>query len=406
MSSHSANQASGHADAAWWKRIRRRGDQIGIPCVFMRAGTSRGAFLREEDLPADPGLREKLILAIYGSPDFRQIDGLGGATSLTSKVAIIGPPTRPDADVDYTFGQVRIDEARVDFKGNCGNISSGIGPFAIEEGLVPAAGPVTAVRIHLTNSRALLVAEVPVADGICPVQGDARVAGVPGSGAPIVLDWADVGGTLGRGLLPTGRVRECLSTATGEIEVSIVDAGNVTAFVRPSDLGFRAPEFPTQRFDADALARIEAVRDAAALRLGMIEPGQRAADVTPTIPKLYMVDAPYDYVDANGRSVAASDYDLLGRGMSMGTPHAAYAGTVAVCTGAAALIDGTLVNEVARPPGRRGGRLRIGHPMGILDIDARVGQAGSAPILERAAVVRTARRIMEGIVYVPMNRLS
>jgi len=351
-------------------------------------------------------LREKLILAIYGSPDLRQIDGLGGATSLTSKVAIIGPPTRPDADVDYTFGQVRIDEARVDFKGNCGNISSGIGPFAIEEGLVPASGPVTPVRIHLTNSRALLVAEVPVVDGICPVQGEAQVAGVPGRGSPIVLDWAGVGGTLGRGLLPTGQVRERLPTAMGEVEVSIVDAGNVTAFVCPSVFGLGAPDFPTRRLDAEMLARIEAVRDAAALRLGMIRPGERAADATPTIPKLYMVDPPYDYLDANGRLVAAGACDLLGRGMSMGTPHAAYAGTVAVCTGAAALIDGTLVNEAVRPARRRGGRLRIGHPMGVLEIDARIDSTGSAPTLDRAAVVRTARRIMEGIVYVPMSRLE
>lgn len=402
MTSH----ASDRGDTGWWQRVRRRGDQVGIPCVFMRAGTSRGAFLREEDLPNGAALREKLILAIYGSPDFRQIDGLGGATSLTSKVAIVGPPTRPDADVDYTFGQVRIDEARVDFKGNCGNISSGIGPFAIEEGMVPATSPVTAVRIHLTNSSALLVAEVPVADGLCPVQGDAQVAGVPGRGAPIMLDWADVSGTLGRGLLPTGQACERLPTAIGEIDVSIVDAGNVTVFVRPSVFGLRAPDFATQRLDAEALRRIEAVRHAAALRLDMVEQGQRAADVTPTIPKLYMVAAPCDYIDANGLPVAAEDHDLLGRGMSMGMPHAAYAGTVAVCTGAAALIDGTLVNEAARPARLSGGGLRIGHPMGILEIHARVDQTGPFPTLERAAVVRTARRIMEGIVYVPLNRLA
>jgi 2-methylaconitate cis-trans-isomerase PrpF len=390
-----------------WPGARRRGDQVGIRCVFMRAGTSRGAFLREEDLPRDPALRERLILAIYGSPDFRQIDGLGGATSLTSKVAIIGPPSRPDADVDYTFGQVRVDEARVDFRGNCGNISAGIGPFAIEEGLVAATEGISRVRIHLVNSGALLVAEVPVmSDGLCPVAGDAVVAGVPGSGAPIILDWADVGGTLGRGLLPTGRPREVLETAIGRVEVSIVDAGNVTAFVRPSVFGLSGPALPAHRMDRDLLDRIEAVRGAVALRLGMVEAADRAQSVTPTIPKLYIVDPPADYLDAAGRAVRGADIDLIGRGMSMGTPHQAYAGTVAVATGAAVGIPGTLVHEVARAPCREGGRLRIGHPTGILEMDAKVDRGPEGFRLARSAVMRTARRIMDGTVYVSSRRLA
>ena len=384
-----------------WAGARRRGDQYGIGCVFMRAGTSRGAFLREEDLPKDPALREKLILAIYGSPDFRQIDGLGGATSLTSKVAIIGPPSRADADVDYTFGQVRVDEARVDFRGNCGNISAGIGPFAIEEGFVEPVEGITKVRIHLTNSRALLVAEVPVLKGgVCQVVGDAVVAGVPGTGAPIILDWADVGGTLGRGLLPTGRPRETIETAIGTVEVSIVDAGNVTAFVRPSVFGLAGAELPAHRMDRALLDRIEAVRGAVAERLEMVDKAANADAVTPTIPKLYIVDPPVDYHDSNGRLVRADDMDLLGRGMSMGTPHQAYAGTVAVCTGAAVGIPGTIVNEIARPACTGGGRLRIGHPTGILEMDAKVEYDGQAFRLVRSAVMRTARRIMDGTVYV------
>jgi len=383
-----------------WSGARRRGDQFGMRCVFMRAGTSRGAFLREEDLPKDPVMRERVILAIYGSPDFRQIDGLGGATSLTSKVAIIGPPTRDDADVDYTFGQVRVNEARVDFRGNCGNISAGIGPFAIEEGFVAPAGPLTKVRIHLTNSHALLVAEVPVIDGLCPVRGDAVVAGVPGTGAPIILDWADVGGTLGRGLLPTGAAREILETAIGTVEVSIVDAGNVTAFVRPSVFGLSGAAMPTHRMDADLLARIEAVRGAVAVRLEMVESAERADAVTPTIPKLYMVDPPIDYRDSNDRLVSERSIDLVGRGMSMGTPHQAYAGTVAVCTGAAVGIPGTVVNEIARAGCGNGGRLRIGHPTGVLEMEAKVESDGRTHRLVRSAVMRTARRIMDGTVYV------
>lgn len=384
-----------------WTAARRRGDQYGVRCVFMRAGTSRGAFLREEDLPADPVLRERLILAIYGSPDFRQIDGLGGATSLTSKVAIIGPPTRPDADVDYTFGQVRIDEARVDFRGNCGNISAGVGPFAIEEGFVAPVEGLARVRIHLTNSRALLVAEVPVmAGGLCPVVGEAHVAGVPGTGAPIVLDWADVGGTLGRGLLPTGQPREMLMTAIGPVEVSIVDAGNVTAFVRPAVFGLQDQPWLTLPMDRELLDRIESVRGAVAQRLGMVDTAAHAATTTPTIPKLYLVDPPADYIDANGRALRAADVDLLGRGMSMGTPHQAYAGTVAVCTGAAAGIPGTVVHEVARTRPAHDSRLRIGHPTGLLAMEARVEDDPCGYRLARSAVTRTARRIMDGTVYV------
>lgn len=395
------------AHALPWPAARRRGDQYGVRCVFMRAGTSRGAFLREEDLPADPALRERLILAIYGSPDFRQIDGLGGATSLTSKVAIIGPPTRPDADVDYTFGQVRIDEARVDFRGNCGNISAGIGPYAIEEGFVMPAEGLTRVRIHLTNSRALLVAEVPVmAGGLSPVMGDAHIAGVPGTGAPIVLDWAGVGGTLGRGLLPTGQVRETLDTGIGPMEVSIVDAGNVTAFVRPSAFGLEGRPWLTLRMDPDLLDRIEAVRGAVAVRLGMVETAAEAAARTPTIPKLYLVDPPADYVDANGRALRAVDFDLLGRGMSMGTPHQAYAGTVAVCTGAAVGIPGTIVHEVARARPEGDLRLRIGHPTGLLSMEAKVERGPEGYRLVRSAVTRTARRIMDGTVYVPSRSVE
>jgi 2-methylaconitate cis-trans-isomerase PrpF len=236
--------------------------------------------------------------------------------------------------------------------------------------------------------------------GVCHVVGDAVVAGVPGTGAPIILDWADVGGTLGRGLLPTGRPRETIDTAIGSVEVSIVDAGNVTAFVRPSVFGLTGAELPAHRMDATLLARIEAVRGAVAERLEMVDKAANADAMTPTIPKLYIVDPPVDYADSNGRQVRADDMDLLGRGMSMGTPHQAYAGTVAVCTGAAVGIPGTIVNEVARPGCAAGGRLRIGHPTGILEMEAKVEVEGKGYRLARSAVMRTARRIMDGTVYV------
>jgi hypothetical protein len=389
-----------------WPGARRRGDQVGIRCVFMRAGTSRGAFLRAEDLPTDPRLREKVILGIYGSPDLRQIDGLGGATSLTSKVAIIGPPTRPDADVDYTFGQVLIDEARVDFRGNCGNISSGIAPFAIDEGLVPASGPSTTVRVHMTNTGTLLVAEVQVQDGLSRVSGEAEIAGVPGTGAPILLDWGAVGGTLGRGLLPTGQVREVLETAVGPVSASIVDAGNVACFIEPGAVGLTGQELPGIVMDRALLDRIEAIRGAAAHRLGFVAEPQAAATQSPNLPKLYMVAPPQDYRDAGGRQVRGESIDMIGRGMSIGYPHAAYAATISVCTVTAALIPGTIVHAVVRPAPGLERPLRIGHPAGVMVVQGRLGQRDGQPVLERAAVVRTARRIMEGSVYVALSRLT
>jgi 2-methylaconitate cis-trans-isomerase PrpF len=371
----------------------------------MRAGTSRGAFLRAEDLPADPALREKVILGIYGSPDLRQIDGLGGATSLTSKVAIVGPSTRDDADVDYTFGQVLIGEPRVDFSGNCGNISSGVAPFAIDEGLVRPTGPVSAVRVHMTNTNTVLVAEVGVRDGICPVMGDAEVAGVPGSGASILLDWGAVGGTLGKGLLPTGSARQTLDTAIGPVNVSIVDAGNVACFIEPAAAGLTGRELTGVVMGPDLLDRIEAIRGAAAQRLGFVQEAHAAAVRSPNLPKLYFVAPPEDYRDSVGRQIAAGTIDIIGRGMSIGFPHQAYAATISVCTVTAALIPGTIVHAVARPAGDEARQLRIGHPAGIMVVQGRVGMRGNERVLERAAVVRTARRIMEGTVYVPLSRL-
>ncbi|HEX5451874.1 MAG TPA: PrpF domain-containing protein [Candidatus Limnocylindrales bacterium] len=394
--------ASDHVSPGPWPGAIRRGDQVGIRCVFMRGGTSRGAILHAADMPADPVLREQLILAIYGSPDVREIDGLGGADPLTSKVAIVGPSSRADADVDFVFGQVRIAEPHVDFTGNCGNMSAAIGPFAIEEGLVPAVEPVTTVRVYLVNTDAVLTARVPVRDGLAEVSGDAEVPGVPGTGAPIVLDFGEGADTLGRGLLPTGMPLERLVTPEGEVEVSIVDAANPAVFVRPEAFGLRGTELP-DAFTPELLASLELVRAAAAVRLGLAASPDEAAAVTPAVPKLYLVSPPADYVDLSGRPVKADSIDVVGRGLSMRVPHQAYAGTVAICTGVAARIPGTLVAEVARPTN---GRFRIGHPSGVMAVEVGVTIRNGQPALERAGIVRTARRIMAGTVFVPASRLD
>jgi methylitaconate Delta-isomerase len=387
-----------------WPGALVRGDQVGVRCVFMRGGTSRGAFLNEVDLPSDPELRERLVLAIYGSPDVRQIDGLGGADPLTSKVAIIGRATRPDADVNYTFGQVRIDEAHVDFVGNCGNISSGVAPFAIDEGLVVAREPVTTVRMFSRNTQSIVTADVLVRDGFARAEGDAEIDGVPGSGAPVLLDFGQGASMLGMGILPTGNPLDVLDTQLGPVEVSLVDASNPAVFLLASALGMKGTELPTE-FTAENLAEMEFVRSAAAVRLGLVATATRAADVTPTVPKIYMMSESADYVDLTGRAVRADEINVVGRGLSMRVPHQTYASTVAVATATAALIPGTIVAKVIRLDAENPGRIRIGHPSGVVTATVAIDWHDGRPALRRAPVERTARRIMDGIVYVPIRRL-
>jgi len=388
--------------AELWPAARIVGDQLAVRCVFMRGGTSRGAFLRAEDLPPDPAGRDRALLAMYGSPDARQIDGLGGADPLTSKVAIIGPATLAAADVDYLFGQVRITEPVVDYRGNCGNMLAGVGPFAIDEGLVPPSEPVTRVRIHQVNTRTLVIAEVPTRDGRALVEGAFAVPGVPGTGAPIKLDFAGTAGTLGRGLLPTGKTDEELTDDGGHAyRVSIVDAGNPTVFVRAADLGLDAAALVAARYPSELMERLESIRGAAAERLGLVADRRRSAAESPTVPKMYLVHSPADYTTSTGARVPADAVDLVARGLVTQRLHAAYAATVAIATAAATCLPGTLVHDVAAR--RAPGVVRIGHPGGVLTLEATVDLDGPTPRLTRAVVARTARRLMAGDIYVPMH---
>ncbi len=382
--------------------------QRRLRCVLMRGGTSRGLYVMRNELPKDPVLRDGVILAMYGSPDVRQIDGIGGADSLTSKLAIIGPPTREDADVDYTFGQVSITAPFVDYAGNCGNISSGVGPFAIDEGLVDAVEPVTKVRVHQTNTSSMIVAEVPVIDGKAAVDGDYRIAGVPGSGARIAMDFSDTAGAVTGRILPTGNPRDTLDVeGLGRIEVSIVDAGNPVVFLRASSLGLQGTESPTE-IDADAklLDSIERVRGHAAQLVGMVADWQEAADSSPYVPFIALVEPPQDYTSfATGEKVAHESIDFVSRLLFMLKMHKAYPITGTVCTGAAARIPGTIVHEVAdRSPDK--GLVRIGHPSGAVEVETEVESGDSGPVLRRASVGRTARRIMEGYIFVPERLFS
>jgi hypothetical protein len=381
-------------------------EQRRIRTVIMRGGTSRGLFLRRGDLPADPGLRDRVILRLYGSPDARQIDGLGGADPLTSKLAIIGPPTRPDADVDYTFAQVSIGQPFVDYAGNCGNISSAVGPYAIDEGLVDAVEPVTTVRIHQTNTRCVLVAQVPVRHGKAAVEGEYAIDGVPGTGARIALDFSDTAGAVTGTLLPTGRPLDRLEApGVGPIELSLVDAGTPCVFVRARDLGLAGVESAAEiDADRDLNERIERIRGAAAAAVGIVDRWQEAAERSPYLPFFVLVSPPAPYVAAgSGQAVGAGQVDLVARLLFMLKMHKAYAVTGTVCTGAAAQIPGTLVHEAIPVEQRAGGRVRIGHPSGVIDIDVAVDRAGAEPRLTRAALGRTARRLMEGYAFVPWS---
>lgn len=372
----------------------------------MRGGTSRGAFIKADDLPSDPGLRDRVLVRMYGSPEPRQIDGIGGADPLTSKVAIVSRSRRPDADVDYLFGQIRIGESIVDYRGNCGNIASGVAPFAIDEHLVRAVEPVTRVRIHNVNTGQLIVASVNVCNGKAMTSGTCSIAGVLGTAAPIALDFAGTACTLGRGLLPSGLARHTITLRGGRMrEVSVVDAAAPVVFVDAAEIGIAPNTFREATLPEEAISELSEIRAAAAELLGLVESAEDAAETTPQIPKVYAVHEPTDFEDRFGRTVLAREITLLGRGLSMGAPHAAYALTAAVCTGAAACIPGTVVAEKASSP--QGGSVRIGHPSGVTSVEIEVELSDrEPPRLTRAVIERTARRIMSGSIYIPISAVE
>ncbi len=368
----------------------------------MRGGTSRGAYILEKDLPPAGAERDKLLLRLMGSPDIRQIDGLGGATSVTSKVAILAPSARKDADVDYTFAQVSVDKPIVSYSGNCGNISSGVGPFAIESGLVHPESGTTQVRIYNTNTKKIITATVQTPGGRVTYDGDFFLAGVPGTAAPVKLAFCNPAGSVTGKLLPTGNPRDTLCVAGfGNVEVSIVDASNPLVFVRAEALGLTGKELPPRvNEDAALLDLLERVRGEAARLLGFVADAKDSSVQSPGVPKLTLVAAPDAYVTSEGNTVSAQDIDLLGRMMSMQKAHETYALTGAICTMCAACIPGTLVWELTQHRAEQQ-KLRIGHPDGVLHvgIDCTYGPDGM-PVIREAYSYRTARMLMRGTAFV------
>lgn len=377
------------------------GQSRTISAAVIRGGTSKGVFLRAADLPDDPAVRDRIILDVFGSPDPRQIDGLGGADPLTSKVAIIGRSARSDADVDYTHGYVGIETGVVDYEGNCGNISQAVGPYAIDEGLVSVSEPVTSVRIFNTNTHKLMVAEVPVRDGRAVSEGDFPIHGVPGTGARILVSFLDAAGSKTGRLLPTGNVTDQIRLANGEtVEASLVDVAAPAVFVRASDLGMTGFELPADLSRRpDVLRRMQAVRTEAAVMMGLAPDRSR---VSPAIPKIGVVAAPSDFQTISGGTVAASACDLVARTLALGVLHQAYAVTGGLCLSAAASIEGTVVNQVRRRVADADDTVRIGHPSGVSDYVVQVVRDAEGEFaLRKVAVAGTARRIMDGRVYLP-----
>ncbi|MHC5533051.1 2-methylaconitate cis-trans isomerase PrpF family protein [Priestia megaterium] len=361
-----------------------------IPVTVMRGGTSKGVFINHEEMPVNKSDWEPFLLDIMGSPDQRQIDGLGGANSLTSKIAIIKKSDLKEADVDYTFAQVSISESLVDFKGNCGNISSAVGPYAIEQGLVQAVEPVTKVRIYNTNTKKVIVAEVEVENGKVKTEGSCMIPGVPGTGSPIYLSFENGEGAVTGKLLPTGNAIDLLQTSIGTIKASIVDVGNPLVFVKAADIGLKGAELPHEYTDKQ-LKLFEEIRSIAAEKAGLA-PQDKATKLSPAVPKMTIISPPMDHRDGTGREKAASQMDVLIRMMSMQKPHQTLAITGAICTTAAIYTKGTLPSEMVQ---LKGNTVRLAHPMGIMEtsVDLKKGQVNGIK------VVRTARLIFEGFVY-------
>ncbi len=375
-----------------------------LPCAMYRGGTSKPVFFLEDDLPQDPKQRDQAVLSAFGSPDIRQIDGLGGADPLTSKVAYIGPPTLPGTDINYTFGYVGIATPVIDYTGNCGNSSAAVGPFALMRGLVKPKEPMTKVRIYNTNTKKVIVAEFTVRNGEFQSEGEFRIDGVPGSGSKILLNFIDSGGSVTGKLLPTGKVKEEIKFPTlGTLAVSMVDAANPFVFVSARDLKLKGNE-PMEEVAGNVklLEHCEEIRSVVAEIMGIAKK-EDATRTSPGVPKIALVSPPTQYQTPQG-PIKQSEVDIIARMTALQKLHKAFAVTGAVCLGAAAKIEGTVVNEIfkksqpSNPPD-----VRIGHPSGTIQVEIEMEQANGELKLSKGALARTARLLMDGFVHLPNN---
>ena len=383
--------------------------QLRLRAVFMRGGTSNAIVLRAEDLPEDRALWPSIFLAAMGSPDpnGRQLDGMGGGISSLSKVCVIGPPSRPDADIDYTFVQIMVTDAAVDTSGNCGNMSSAVGPFAVDEGIIPRPeGNDAVVRIHNTNTGKIIVSRFTMDGDLAAVDGDFALPGVAGTGAPVRLEFLDPGGSGSAGLLPTGKVVEELDVpGIGPITASMVDAALPAVFLDAHALGAEGTELPT-KIDADRglMEKLETIRLAASVRMG-IAPTPEAAAKIPHIPKVALIAGPKEARTLAGETIMGDDMDVTVRMISIGNTHRAVPVTGSLCLAVAAQIEGSVVNALARAIAANGD-IRIANPSGVITVAAEVRRDGEDWVAEHAVLYRTQRRLMEGTLAVSAAKVE
>jgi 2-methylaconitate isomerase len=375
---------------------------LSLPAVFMRGGTSRAVMFHARDLP-ERAAWDPLFLGAMGSPDpnGRQLNGMGGGISSLSKVCVLAPSEREDADIDYTFAQVQIREPRVDYRSNCGNMSSAVGPFAVDEGLVRPNGDTAVVRIFNTNTRKIIRSTFPLEDGRAATDGDLAIPGVAGTGSPVRLDFLAPGGATTGKLLPTGNAVDRLDVpGIGAIEVSLVDAANACVFVRARDLGLMGRELPEElERDPALLERMQVIRRLASIAMGIAKDDAEAR-ATAGVPIIGFVAPPMDAPTLSGEAVGAAQVDLTARFLSNGQPHRALPLTASLCTAVAAGITGTVVAEALAPGA--GAQVRIGMPSGILVVGAEVSRDGGGTwVAHSGAFYRTARRLFDGRIYVP-----
>lgn len=363
-----------------------------IKGTLIRGGTSKGFFVHEHVLPPPGSVRDELVLELFGSPDPLQVDGIGGSHSHTSKLMIVSPSDRPGVDVDYTFGQVGVDKPVIDWSGNCGNLTSAIGVFAIREGLVDGAPHETDLTLYNTNTDTRIEQSIPMESGEPAIRGEYSVDGVPGTGARIDSTFLDPAGGVTGELFPTGQPINDLDVDGESIEVSLVDVANPNVFVRASDLGLSGTELPeVLGSDRGLVEHVERIRAHGCVAMGLVDDVETATAEWPGIPQIALVSEPQAYETSVGGAVDPGTIDITARIFTTGTPHHAYAMTGAMCLGAAARLPGTIPNECAR----NGDEVTIGHPKGRITVGVDIADNGVSSV----TVARTARPLMDGRVY-------
>lgn len=370
--------------------------------VFMRGGTSKGCMFRKEDLPADRGQWDSIFLQVMGDPDPKQIDGLGGTVSSSNKIVVVWKSDKPDVDIEYLVGQVIVGKSQVDYKSNCGNMTAAVGPFAVEEGLVTVTEPVTAVKMLNRNTNKYINITVPCKNGTFAEEGDCRIAGVDGTAAELKVSFLNPAGAKTGKLLPTGNAMDVLDIpGFGKLEASVLDVSNPMVLVRAEDIGLTGTELPEAVNNKASIGQLlEKIRGTAACMMGFAKDLEDAAANSPAVPKVGFFTVPAGFQDIAGQQVFAEDMDICARVISIFQCHKACPLTSASAIAVAAFLDGSVVRKAIGPakPGQE--TIRIGHPSGVMTMYPCLEQAGDELKLPAVAVQRTARRIMDGVVYI------